>query len=63
MCPIAHADGHDQPRAVCVCIPDVTAVIDDVLVGLENAVGTPVPAHVLPDVFSLIEFRAFRRQW
>ena len=38
-------------------------MIDDVLVGLENAVGAPVPAHVLPDVFSLIEFRAFRRQW
>jgi len=35
---------------------------DDIVVGFEDAVREPVVAHVLPDVFNGIEFRAFRRQ-
>jgi hypothetical protein len=37
-------------------------MIDEVVVGLEDAVGEPVVAHELPDVFHRIEFGAFRRQ-
>jgi hypothetical protein len=37
-------------------------VIDDIIVGFEDAVREPVVAHVLPDIFDRIEFRAFRRQ-
>jgi len=37
-------------------------VVDDVLVGLEDAVGEPVISHELPDVFDGVEFGRFRRQ-
>ena len=37
-------------------------MVDDVVIGLENAVGEPVVAHELPDVFHRIELGAFRRQ-
>jgi len=40
----------------------VAAVIDYIVVGFEDAVREPVVAHVLPDVFNWIEFRALRRQ-
>jgi hypothetical protein len=34
-------------------------MVDDVVVGLEDAVGEPIVAHELPDVFLRIEFKAF----
>lgn len=37
-------------------------MIDDVLVGREDAVREPVIAHELPDIFDRVEFRAFWRQ-
>ena len=37
-------------------------MIDDVVVGSEDAVGEPVVAHELPDVFDRVEFGAFGRQ-
>ena len=43
-------------------IPGVAAVIDDIVVGFEDAVREPVVAHILPDIFDRVEFRAFRRQ-
>jgi hypothetical protein len=45
-----------------VFIPCVAAVIDDIAVGSEDEVREPVFAHLLPDIFNRIEFRAFRRQ-
>jgi hypothetical protein len=62
MCPLAQSDGHDFPRAIDQRIPGVAAVIDDIVVGFEDAVREPVVAHILPDVFNGVEFRAFRRQ-
>ena len=59
---MAQSDGHDFPRAVDEGIPGITAVIDDIVVGFEDAVREPVVAHILPDVFNRVEFRAFRRQ-
>ena len=38
-------------------------MVDNVVVGLEHAIGEPVIAHELPDVFNGIEFRRARRQW
>jgi hypothetical protein len=35
-------------------------MIDDIVVGFEDTVREPVVAHVLPDIFDRIEFRAFR---
>jgi hypothetical protein len=37
-------------------------MIDEVFVRLEDAVGEPIVAHELPDVFYWIEFGTFRRQ-
>ncbi len=37
-------------------------MIEDVLVGVEHAVGEPVVAQELPEVLDWIEFRAFGRQ-
>ena len=62
MRPLAQSDGHDLPGSVDKGIPSVAAMIDDIVVGFEDSVREPVVAHVLPDVFNWIEFRAFRRQ-
>ena len=37
-------------------------MIDDIVVGFEDAVREPVVAHVLPDVFDGIEFRRIGRK-
>jgi hypothetical protein len=60
--PLAQSDGHDLPGSVDEHVPGIAAVIDDIVVGFEDAVREPVVAHILPDVFNGIEFRAFRRQ-
>jgi hypothetical protein len=60
--PLAQSDGHDVPGAVDKGIPGVAAVIDDIVVGCEDAVREPVVAHILPNIFDRIEFRAFRRE-
>jgi hypothetical protein len=60
--PLALSDGHDLPGSVDKGIPGVAAVIDDIVVGFEDAVREPVFAHILPNIFDRIEFRAFRWQ-
>jgi hypothetical protein len=60
MCPIAQADLHDCPPLVDETVPGKAAVIDDVVIGLEDAVGEPVVADELPDVFDRVE--RLRRQ-
>jgi len=62
MRPIAQADGHDAPGLLDELVPGVAAVSDDVVVGFEHAVGEPVVAQELPDVFGRVEFGAFGRQ-
>lgn len=62
MGPIAQADGHDAQRLVDETVPCVSAVIDDVVIGFEDAVRQQVVAHELPDVFRRIEFWGARRQ-
>jgi len=37
-------------------------MVDEFVVGFEDAVGEPVVAHELPDVFDRVEFGGFRRQ-
>ena len=49
--PLAQSDGHDLPGSVDKGIPGVAAVIDDIVVGFEDAVREPVVAHVLPKYF------------
>ena len=59
MRPITHSDGHDAPGLIDEFIPGLAAVIDNIVVGMEDPVGYPVVAHELPDVFGRIEFWAF----
>jgi hypothetical protein len=40
MGPIAHADGHDRPGSIDELIPSFAAVVDDVVVGCEDAVDS-----------------------
>ncbi len=62
MCPIAQANRHDGPGLVGERVPGVAAVIEDVVIGAEDAVGEPVVAHELPDIFDRVEFGRFGRQ-
>jgi len=62
MGPPTQADGHDAPRLIDEAVPGVAAVIDDVVVGREDAVGEPIIAHELPHVLDRIEFGTFGRQ-
>jgi hypothetical protein len=62
MRPLAQSDGHDAPRAVDELVPSLAAIVDEIVVGFEDAVREPVVAHELPDVFYRVEFGAFRRQ-
>src|SRR3982074_1748942 len=62
MRPIAQADRHYSPWLVDELVPSKTAMLKDVVVGAEDAVGEPVVADELPDVFNRVEFRAFGRQ-
>ena len=55
MGPIAQSDGHDFPGLLGELVPGEAAVIEDVFIGLEDAVGEPVVAQELPDVLDRIE--------
>src|SRR5713226_3609822 len=62
MRPVAQADRHDGPRLVDELVPGVAAVVEDIVVRPEDAVGDPVVANELPDVFDRVEFGRFGRQ-
>src|SRR5436190_17680552 len=52
--PNAQADGHDCPRLIDEFVPGVATVLKDVVIGLEDAIGEPVVADELPDVFDRV---------
>jgi hypothetical protein len=62
MRPASHSKGHDTLRLIDQLVPGVAAVIDDVRVGGEDAVGQPIIPHELRDVFLRVELGAFGRQ-
>ena len=51
----AATDGHDVPWLIDELVSCVAAVVDDVVVGCEDAIGDPVVGHELPDVDSSSE--------
>ena len=59
MSPIAQANGHDAPRLVTQTVPSVATQIDDLLVGLEDAVGEEVVPQELPDILDGVQFGRF----
>lgn len=62
MGPVTHAKGHDAPGLIDKAVPSEAAMIDDIVVGFEDAVRKPVVAHELPDVLDRVEFGTPRRQ-
>ena len=61
MRPITQPDGHDTPGLIGELVPSIAAMVDEVVVGCEDAIGEPVVAHELPDVFHRVELGEFRR--
>ena len=61
MGPRLQSDGHDAPRLINEAVPCEAAVVEDIVVRLEDAVRQPVVAHELPDVLDRVELGAFRR--
>ena len=59
---MAQSDGHDPPGLIGELVPSIAAMVDEIIVGFEDAIGEPVVAHELPDILDRIEFRRFRRQ-
>src|SRR5262249_32261022 len=53
---------HDAPRLIDELVPCRTTMVDEIVVGFEDAVGEPVVAHELPDVLDRVELWALRRQ-
>ncbi len=52
----------DLPRLLDEPVPSAAALIDDVVVVLEDAVRQPVVPHELPEVLDWVQFRPPRRQ-
>ena len=63
MCPIAESDGHDGPRLGLELVPSIAAVIEQRVSVVEDPVGEPVVAYVLPDVLLRVQLGTLRRQW
>ena len=49
------SNGHDAPGLADQVVPSIAAMIDNLVVGFEDAVGEPVIPHELPDIFDWIE--------
>ena len=62
MGPRPQSDGHDTPRLIGEAVPCEAAMVEDVVVGFEDAVRQPVVAHELPDVFDGVQLGASGRQ-
>jgi hypothetical protein len=62
MCPFAQPDGHDPPRLIDEPIPGLAAMLQQIVIGFEDAIGERVVADELPDIFHRVEFGRFWRQ-
>ena len=60
--PIAHTDRGDERRLGGEPVPGFAGGVDDVVVGLEDTVGEPILAQILPDVLDRVELRRARGQ-
>ena len=55
MGPVAQADGGYVPGLIDEPVPGVAAVVENIAVGGEDAVGEPVFADKLPDILDRVE--------
>ena len=60
--PIAQSDGHDAPRLVDEAVPSFAGGIEEVLAGLEDAIGEVGLSQELPDVFDGVQLGRSGRQ-
>ena len=42
LCAQSQSDGHDGPRLIDEFVPSIAALVEDIVVGEEHAVGEPV---------------------
>src|SRR3974390_2657033 len=62
MSPSSHSDGRDGLGLCDEAAPSVAGSVNDVVVGVEDAVRQPVATHVLPNVLNRVELRGARGQ-
>lgn len=62
MRPLAQSERHNAPRLVYELVPGIKTVFEDLVVGLEDAVGQPALAHELPEVFDGVELGRLGRE-
>jgi len=53
--------GHDARGQFDQLVTGIAAMIDNLIVGFEDAVGEPVVPHELPNIFDWIELWTFGR--
>ncbi len=56
MGPFSQSDGHDSPRLIDDSVPSLAGGIEDILVGLEGAVGEVGLSQELPEVLDGVQF-------
>jgi hypothetical protein len=54
---LAQSEGHDAPGLIDELVPGRTAMVDEIVAGFEDAIGEPIVAQELPDVFDRVESR------
>jgi hypothetical protein len=59
---LSHTNGNDALWLIDEVVPIEAAVVDDVVVGFEDAIRQPVAVHELPDVLDRVELGASRWQ-
>lgn len=62
MRPLSHDDGYGAPSLAHEIVPSEAAVVDDVVVGLEDAVREPAIAQELPEVLVRVVLGTSPRQ-
>ena len=62
MGPIAHADGSYRVWRLCELFPCLACCFDNGVIMVEDAVGEPVGAHILPDVLHRVQLGRARGQ-
>ena len=62
MGPLAQSDGHDFPRLIDQAVPSLAGGIEDIVVGLEDAVGEVGLPEVLPEVLDRVQLGGTRWQ-
>jgi hypothetical protein len=59
---LVQSGGHNAPGLIDELVPCLAAMVDEIVIGVEDTVREPVIAHELPDVLDRVELGTFRRQ-